>query len=498
MTNLFAISRSPSQRPPANTAIPRRASTVLLAVVLVGGLAVRLLALRTSLAQQNSDTAVVYLMARHVAHGDIRVFYWGQFYGGTLLQLTAGALFWLTGASFAALQIVEVLFWLVACLLLRSVVARGAGAVAGDLAGCLFWLGAPFLVRFSFTDPGFVGDALAIGLASIRIAQGPGGRPGVVRCVGVGFCVGLALWTTPFALAFAVPAGLWVAVRARGLRTIGAGLAGAVAGAAPWLYETEKSHFKTLQRLPGPPESPVMRFLHVFTEVVPAAGGVVGSPAARAVGIVVLVTLVAATAAALWRRNPTMALLGVAGLLAAVVVVTSRVPIDPTQPRYATYLLPSLAAVLAWGLSRVPLAAGVAAVVLVASWTIGTTWDATNGLAAVPNPAIGRPITTLAAQLERRGRTDVWADYWIAYMLSAATQERIVAGDLSPRREESYLIRATQAPKTTVVLFPGRENEQTLRALPGLPPHRRTLVGPYAVWTFDQQVDIGTPLQAAY
>jgi hypothetical protein len=498
MTSLFAISRLLTQGSPGSTALPRRPSTILFAIVLVVGLVLRLLALRTSLAQQNSDTAVVYLIARHVTHGDIRVFYWGQFYGGTLLQLTAGALFWLTGPSFAVLQIVEILFWLATCLLLRSVVAQAAGAVAGDLAGCLFWLAAPFMVGFTFTDPGFVGDALAIGLAAVRLAQGPGGKAGAPRSLGVGFCLGLALWTSPVALAFAVPAALWAGFRARRVIPLAAGLVGVVVGAVPWLYETDKSHFKTLQRLPGPPESPVIRFLHVFTEVVPAAGGVVGSPAARAIGIVVLVTVVAATAAALRRRNPTMALLGVAALLAAVVVVASRVPIDPTQPRYATYLLPSLAALLAWGLSRVPLAAGVSAVVLVASWTIVTSWDATNGLAAVPDPAIGRPITTLAARLERLGRTDVWADYWIAYMLSAATQERIVAGDLSPRREESYLIRAAQAPKTTVVLFPGRENEQTLRALPGLPPHRRTLVGPYAVWTFDEQVDVGSHLQAAY
>jgi hypothetical protein len=96
------------------------------------------------------------------------------------------------------------------------------------------------------------------------------------------------------------------------------------------------------------------------------------------------------------------------------------------------------------------------------------------------------------------GRTDIWADYWIAYMLSAATQERIIAGDLSPRREESYLIRAKQAPKTTVVLYPGRENEQALSALPGLPAHTRTLVGPFAVWTFNTRADVDRYLQASY
>src|SRR5438874_818206 len=91
------------------------ASTVGFVVVLIAGLVVRLLALRTSLGLQNSDESIIYLMARRVEHGDFRVFYWGQQYGGTILQLTAGALFWLVGASFVKLQVVEIAFWFVAC-----------------------------------------------------------------------------------------------------------------------------------------------------------------------------------------------------------------------------------------------------------------------------------------------------------------------------------------------------------------------------------------------
>jgi hypothetical protein len=465
-------------------------------LVLLVGLLIRLLALRTSLAQQNSDTAVVYLMARHAMHGDWRIFYWGQFYGGTLLQLSAGMLFWLTGPSFAVLQVVEIAYWLAACLLLRSIVAKGVGTVAGDLAGCFFWLAAPLMVSISFTDPGFVGDGLAIGLAAVRLAQGSG-EAGGRRCLGVGFLLGLALWTTPVALAFAVPAALWACLRVRSARAAAAGLAGAAVGALPWLLETAKSHFKTLQTLPGTPESPFSRYLHVYTQVIPGAGGLGESAAARAIGLVGFAIILLGVAIAIRRRNPTMLVLGASALIAPAVIAASNVAVDPTAARYATYLVPALAAAVAWALSRVR-PAGVALVVLVCAWTIGTAWNSTNGLAAVPDPAIGTPITALAAHLEHLGRTDVWADYWIAYMLSAATQERVIAGDLSPRREESYLIRAAEAPKTTVILYPGRENEQALLAVRGLPPHKRTLVGPFAVWTFDKRTDVDRYLQAAY
>src|SRR3954453_6984859 len=107
------------------------ASTYAFLLILLGGIVLRLFCLRSALGQQNSDTSVVYLEARHVAHGDLRVFYWGQQYGGTLFQLTAGGLFKVFGSSFILLQAVEVAYWLVACLLLRSIVGRACGFLAG-------------------------------------------------------------------------------------------------------------------------------------------------------------------------------------------------------------------------------------------------------------------------------------------------------------------------------------------------------------------------------
>jgi hypothetical protein len=314
----------------------------------------------------------------------------------------------------------------------------------------------------------------------------------------MGFCLGLALWTNPLALAFAVPAALWLCLRIRAAGAVSAGLAGVVVGAAPWLYATAKSHLQTLHRVPGTPSSPLSGYLHVFTQIVPAAAGFAPtSPQGRAIGIAALVTVLLGTSVALWRRNPTILVLGLSALLLPAIIVASAEQVVPAASRYTAYLVPALAAVVAWALSRVPLV-GVLPVLLVSSWTITTVWNSTNGLAAVTDPAVGRPVAALAARLERMGRTAVWADYWISYLLSAASQERVVAADLSPRREESYSVRAAQAPQTTVVLYPGMTNEQTLRALPGLPRHTRTLVGPFVVWAFDTRVDVGHHLLASY
>jgi hypothetical protein len=480
----------------------RSLSAVVFVVVLTAGLVLRLLALRTSVAQQNADAGVVYVMARHAAEGHWRVFLWGQFYGGTLLQLTAGVVFRVFGASFTALQVVEIVYWLVACLLLRSVVASAAGGVAGDLAGSFFWLAAPFVFTFSFSDGGFYGDGLVIALAAIRLTQGASQRTGSVRTFAIGLCVGLALWTYAVALVLLAPAVVWFSLRIRSAQVALAGLSGVVIGAAPWLYETKKSDFATLHEVYGPSGAgPGTRFLHVFTRVVPATAGigpnVVSTPGwGEAVGVLVLVVIVLGISAALWRRNPSLLVLIVSGLTVPAAYVASHAAVFPGAARYATYLLPAVAAIFGWGMSRTRRLAvlGICAVLLVATWTVTTVWDASNGFAAVPDPAVGQTATALGAWLERRGRTAVWADYGIAYLVSSATHERVIAAEFDPRREESYTLAAEEAPKTTVIVLPGLRNERALRAIPTLPPHHRTLVDGWAVWTFNTRVDVGSHL----
>jgi hypothetical protein len=87
----------------------------------------------------------------------------------------------------------------------------------------------------------------------------------------------------------------------------------------------------------------------------------------------------------------------------------------------------------------------------------------------------------------------VWADYWISYLLSAATNERVTAAAIAPpvyRRQPSYEAAARRPRRTTVVLFAGKDNDETLRTQPSLPPYRRAVVGPYAVWSFNGRVEI--------
>lgn len=468
------------------------ASTFLFILVLLVGLALRGLALRTSMARQNSDTSVVYLMARHVAHGDVRPFFWGQHYGGTLIQLTAGALFLVVKPSFVTLQLLEIGFWLAAGLLLRSVVAAGCGTNAGNIAGALFWLASSFLVTMSFSDPGFYGSGLVLGLAAIRLGQAARDLVDVLTAGAMGLCLGLGLWTTPFALALGGPAALWFMVRIRSKTPALVGLSALMAGAAPWLWANMHTGVASLQPLAQTDAGRTARFVHVFTWLVPGmAGCSPASPQGRVVAGLAVMSVVGGIVVAAWKRNPTLAVLSLSALLVALVVVAADVSVVPAAGRYAIFLLPAVLGVLGCLFGRRPVT-GVLVVALVVLLTMKSVWQTTNGLRAVPEPTIGAQTSELARYLEQQGRTAVWADYWESYLLSAATDERITAAALAPpqyRREPTYEVAASQAPQTTLVLFAGRENDATLQRQRGLPAHQRTLVGPFAVWVFGSRFD---------
>jgi hypothetical protein len=468
------------------------ALTVMFVLVLVVGLALRGLVLRTSMARQNSDTSVVYLMARHAAQGDMRPFFWGQQYGGTLIQLTAGALFLVVKPDFVALQLVEIGFWLAACVLLRSVVAAGCGTDAGNIAGALFWLASRFLVKMSFSDPGFYGSGLVLGLAAIRLAQAARDRVNVRTAGAMGLCLGLALWTTPFALALGGPAALWFVARIRSKWPALVGLGALVAGAGPWLWANMHTGVASLEPLAQTDSGCVARLVRVFTWLVPAmAGCPPASPQGWVIAGLAVISVVGGIIVAAWKPNPTLAVLSLSAVLVALVVVAADVSVVPAAGRYAIFLLPAVLGVLGCLFGRRPVPAAFV-VALVALLTVRSVWQTTDGLRPVPEPAIGVETSELARYLEQQGRTAVWADYWESYLLSAATDERIRAAALAPpqyRREPSYEVAASQAPQTTLVLFAGRENDATLQRQRDLPAHRRTLVGPFAVWVFDVRFD---------
>lgn len=464
-------------------------TTIAFLVLLLVGLALRIYFVQSTAYTFNSDNAVVYLMARHVAHGEISAFYWGQFYGGTGLQIVAGLVMLVVGQSILALAVVSALFWGAAAWVLRSIVGRAAGTTAGDLAGVLFWFPGATILGTSVADPGFYGPSILIGMLGIWWSlRRPLLRPWWSWLV-LGVLAGLALWTSPVAIAFVAPAVVYAAMKDRRWRLWLLFVASALVAAAAWIWGTVIGHLSSIKPLGGAslhPES----LASIFTDMFPAAfpggrtelGGFLIALATIA-GISGLVII------GVRRRNPAIVLLGASTVfVVGVLILGTGVRLAADSVRYSGYLMPGLAtmvALLAVRVKRLPVVVGAIAVVL----TIGLVGQQSNGFRLRSGPPIDSNLVAVGRMLDAKGIHAAYGSYWAAYALSAATDERITVASLIPRRYAPYERAAAHHSPEAIIVFEGGENDTMLQSEASVPAHHRTVVGGYAVYVFDHWFD---------
>lgn len=188
--------------------VPRRpdAATALTICGIARDRAARLGACSRARGALDADEAVWGLMAQHVLHGEVPTFFWGQAYGGSQETLVAAAPFWVFGPSKIALEIVPMLFWAVACVLLWRVGRRTLGEPQARLAAALFWMWPVYVVWKSTRAHGFYGAALVFGLWSLLAALRLREQPTRTDLASLGLALGLGLWATPQIAILGVPA----------------------------------------------------------------------------------------------------------------------------------------------------------------------------------------------------------------------------------------------------------------------------------------------------
>lgn len=478
---------------PAPTSPARRLS-FLWPALLVGFL-FRLLLLRSSSSFLNSDTAIVQLMTENAAHGHFTVFYWGQPYGGTLLQLSAAPVFRLVGPSPFALGVVEATWALGAVLVLRRLVGRLWSPLTGDLAAVLAWVPGAELVRLSIVEGGFYAQAISLGLLSLLWATDPRLTRSWRRVTALGAVVGLCWWTAPTAMAFAGPAVLVALLRRLSWRSVLAGSAAAVLTAAPWLVSTWHSHGAALRLASVPNAEVPLRVVQFFTQVIPTAlDNSAGASEQLRIGalsgaLFLIVTLLAARRGKLWQ----LAFLASAALSAAAVAKGQRADLGPGAFRYAALAVPALAAAVAVLVCRAPRPRAVswAVVALVCAVTFGGMDRLSGGGLEPAYPGHVLPeVQLLREALDARGLHAVYASYWTAYVLDAVGNGTLTAAALEPRRYQPYEARAARSAETTIVVTSAGPNDVLLRSRRAeLPAFTTFTVGGLTVFQFAGRFD---------
>lgn len=179
----------------------------MIAILLLGGLALRLLYLATP--RLDSDQAVFGLMARHALHGEFSTFQWGYDYMGTLESLTAAPLMLVFGENRFALNLAPALYSLLFALAAYLATREAAGRRAGLWALAFGCFPPTYLLWTCVRARGAYSETLALGTLAFFFALralAPLDEREESRCLAaVGLVLGLSFWTHLLTVLWAVP-----------------------------------------------------------------------------------------------------------------------------------------------------------------------------------------------------------------------------------------------------------------------------------------------------
>jgi 4-amino-4-deoxy-L-arabinose transferase-like glycosyltransferase len=412
-----------------------RLRLVGIAAALVGGVAFRVWIYRSALGAPDSDEAIVGLMARHALHGDFTVFFWGQPYGGSQEALLTAPLFAVFGTSLLALRIVPMLLTAAAAAVVWRVGRRAFGELPGAVAGLLVWLWPPYPIVHTTPAFGFYGATLLycalLLLLALRIVE----EPSLVRVALFGLVFGLAFWESAQIIPLAAPIIAWTLWRRpHALRHLWAALLAAAVGALPWLVWNVENDWRSV--LARASLSAYFHGLRLFVSpLLPMLLGLRAPltgqallPKVLTLALYAILLLAFAWGAIRARRSNAGLLFGVALAFPFLWAISHRVAILTSHPIYLIVIAPVVALLLAsvatteWRAAVLLVAA--AAVTAVTLQRMDTWLTADRPHWPPPTP---RNLTPLIATLDELHLDHVYADYWIAYRLDLATDERIVA-----------------------------------------------------------------------
>ncbi|MDQ5820324.1 MAG: hypothetical protein M3540_02675, partial [Actinomycetota bacterium] len=255
----------------------------------------------------------------------------------------------------------------------------------------------------------------------------------------LGFALGFGMWAMPGMIAIAIPALAWLAFRRlRAFRLAWIAAPVALVAMWPWIVWNARNDWLSLHfaSVAGSDTTYLGRLGGLFRATLPTWLGLrvpfsLDWVLGRTVGVALLVALAVAFVAALLRRRPP----GLEPLLVVAAAfpflyALSTFAFLVAEPRYVVLAGPVIALLLAWMLSRLPLAAVAAAVAALVALSV-------VGLVRMERQGVYRPIadgarmpndmTPVIRLLEREGADRVLANYWIAYRISFESRERVVA-----------------------------------------------------------------------
>ncbi len=212
---------------------------------------IKLLVWSPSVTPFNADEAIVALMARHINQGQVPIFFYGQYYMGSLDALIVAQLFRFFGESVQAIRIVQCVLYLgtvfTTSLLAKKLLDSYRAALYAGLLAAVPSVNVTLYTTVSLGGYGemlLIGNLLLLGgLGIIEEIREPGFVPGRKYYLGIiawGLGAGFAFWVIGLSLVYSIPVlGLlaWHLRKTGYKNLIFSGLVlliAGVVGSAPW------------------------------------------------------------------------------------------------------------------------------------------------------------------------------------------------------------------------------------------------------------------------
>lgn len=485
---------------PSSPASRSRWPPLCFAALIVAGLVVRTLAMRSTWQQPDGDEAAGLLMALRASQGHLSLLFWGGNYGGALITWLEAPLVAIFGLHIWIFTVVNTVLTLFGAVLLWAIGKRFLPPVAAAVAGGTFFFYPALWLFWSDREYVFWVPAIVAGLATclVILRWRESRRAGLLYLAGL--LGGLTIWLYPLVAALVGPPALffvWSLRRDR--RALARVVGSALVGVAPWLayFAVHGSSALQVQANVG---SRLAALRHAVTEVLPTAlvGGqrrsdvlwtLTDATARRQalLGAVIYLLAVIYTIVAVARRDAPRSAVGLSVVVWPFVLVLGHVPVSAVTFRYGFIIVPALLLLVTDLLARVRLPLVVGAFALATStYTISTD---TSGFAAAP--ACNPSLRTTTAFLMAQNRTTVWASYWLSSPLDVCSQRHVVAASVAPRRDYVSEQVATETSPSTYVVFPDNGLDNELKAWTTahpVPVQRIIAPGGYAVWEFEGRV----------
>jgi hypothetical protein len=502
-------SRQPRENMPLRPARAARLRSLardgwLFAAILVIGFALRAALISTVAGRIDSDEASIWLQALHMTRGEFSPFFWGNNYGGTGPQVVLAGLIKLFGPHLILMRITNLVYSAVGAVLLWDATRRVFGRYVADGAFGLYYLFPAFTFWWDTREYGHYAASITLAIFTVWVAVRLAARPRIVTAAGLGLLIGLCFWSYPLlAVIMMLPAALALISPAVRWRDRLAATLATPLGAAPWLVYNALNGWPSLNPIPSYPTIRVMppqpRFLirlhDVVTVLYPSgytagSGIVFDANVATVLGVLTFVGAAVLGLVFLLRRDWIRMALAGSILLWPVMNALFKVNASAAAYRYGMYLYPPLF-VLAASLvvqRRQAVAVSIAALAL----SVAGVYELSGGFQPTGTYAHNPQIDALAQQLESSGSTKVYADYWIAYTLSAQSNEAVIADPIIPSYYESYRSIVGAASPTVVVVFADQPNDQALIHFARGPGQQavRERSGDYAIYRFRSHMDL--------